>query len=465
MHMRTLAPLLAALAALAGLPAVLARPFDGTGTDFLLPRANPDFPNPNVDPFYQAPDSLAPAQNGQVLKRRPVPTTIQSIHLDSTYQLYYRTENTQGSPTGTVATIFVPKKPASPPKVLSVQWYEDAVSFDCSPSYALVQNSGSSSAVIAFLDIGIYTQWALSQGYYVVQADHEGPKASFIAGFNSGKAVLDGIKALINDQKLPQDTQVAMTGYSGGAHATVWAETLHEEYAPSIKLVGSVHGGTPVDPRGTLLLINKGPFAGFAFAGLIGLMSQHPDLDAYVRSILGDAGRKKLAEFTSNGYCLPSVVALSPFQDIFSYTNATDPINNPRVVKVLKEESLLSSYSSRSVPVPKHPRLIFHGVLDEIVPYKDNAQYVREQCAKGADIQFNSLVAEHITGELFGIVGVINFLKQSFAGEIPKVKCGSILPDYQIGLFDPRADDIMGKDIADEARSLKGKKSPFGGNF
>lgn len=48
---------------------------------------------------------------------------------------------------------------------------------------------------------------------------------------------------MINQEKLPADSQVGLLGYSGGASATVWAENLYAQgYAKELNVVGGAHG-------------------------------------------------------------------------------------------------------------------------------------------------------------------------------------------------------------------------------
>ncbi|PWN48207.1 lipase A [Violaceomyces palustris] len=425
-------------------------------------RGNPDFPNPTVDPFYANPSTISNYQNGQVIRERSVKTNIFNLNLGSSYQLFYKTQNTQLEADGTVATVWIPKKPSSPPKILSYQVYEDSVAVDCAPSWAYVSGSDSNNKVPVSLDTPIYINWALNQGYYVVSADHEGRKGAFIAGHQEGMAVLDGIKALRNHQKLPSNTPVVMFGYSGGAHATVWAETLAGQHAPDLNVVGTTHGGTPIDPQNLFNFLNKGPFAGFAGAGIFGLSNAYPELYQAFVGKLNSKGQASLKKYNTSGFCIADVVIQFPFTDFLKQVDLVDPFSIPAIQNVLRKETLLKRVSSQPIPVPKFPRYLYHAAPDEIVPYADEREYVQDQCSQGANILFNTMViAEHVSAEIFGIPGALLFIKQAFEGNTPKVVCGTSIPDIP-SLLSSRADEIMGKDLADQARALQGKKSIFG---
>jgi hypothetical protein len=189
------------LALLSALSSALASPL-------LLRSVATEFPDPNDDPFYKAPPKLSSYALGQVIRSRAVNTTI-TAGVKSSYQVLYRTSDTQKNAEATVATIWQPLEPKSPAQILSYHSYMDSDSFDCSPSWAFVQGSASQGKPVTSLDAPIFIEWALSQGIYVVDPDDEGPKAAFIAGYQQGYSALDGIRATKNFYKLPKKTEIA----------------------------------------------------------------------------------------------------------------------------------------------------------------------------------------------------------------------------------------------------------------
>jgi hypothetical protein len=105
---------------------------------------------------------------------------------------------------------------------------------------------------------------------------------------------------------------------------------------------------------------------------------------------------------------------------------------------------------------------MWHAALDEIVPFADDSNYVKEQCAKGADISYTVFpIAEHISAELLGLVPGLLFLSQAYEGRTPKVVCGTNFPD----LFSPHsseADQVMGQKLITQIHALNGKTDAFG---
>lgn len=115
--------------------------------------------------------------------------------------------------------------------------------------------------------------------------------------------------------------------------------------------------------------------------------------------------------------------------------------------------------------MPKFPRLLYHALADEIVPYNDSQQYVKDQCAGGANIQFVTLpLAEHVTGEVEGIVGAIQYLGQLYDGTTPKVACGTAP-----GLLDftnqAQTASVMGNDLATKFEKLQASPAQYQGAY
>lgn len=228
-------------------------------------------------------------------------------------------------------------------------------------------------------------------------------------------------------------TQVALYGYSGGAHASVWADSLAPSYASELKVVGSTYGGTPIDVENVFNYIDGGIFSGFAGAGLVGISTAYPALRKYIDAHINAAGKAKLEALVQPGVCLPEVVISETLTEYEAYINVSNPLKQPIPQKVLKQETLLTSKASWKVPTIKTPRLIFHALLDEIIPLSDAQAYVKQQCSAGANIQFMLIpLAEHATGEIEGVPSVTQFISQAFAGTTPKVSCGSTVNPISI---------------------------------
>ncbi|SNX85889.1 probable lipase precursor [Melanopsichium pennsylvanicum] len=423
------------------------------------------FPDPNDDSFYQNPANIATYANGQIIQSRNVVTDIGNNNKADSFQLSYRTTNTQKDAVANVATIFIPSKPASPPKIFSYQVYEDSTQLNCAPSYNYLTGFDEPNKVTTSLDTPIIISWALNQGYYVVSSDAEGQRSAFIAGYEEGMAILDAIRALKNYKSLPKDTETALYGYSGGAHATAWAVSLSASYAPDINIIGAAYGGTPTSAKDTFNYLNKGLFAGFAVSGVSGLALAHPDMESFIEPRLNAVGQQVFQKVRSRGYCIVQVSTNNNLRDVYTLVNDTNLLNEEPIKSILALETLVQAEASYTVPVPKFPRFMWHALPDEIVPFQPAADYVQEQCSKGANINWNVYpIAEHVTAEIFGIIPALDWLGKVYSGNAPKVACGGGVPGIA-GVTTPPANDVLGSALAQQLGNLSGKTSAFGKPF
>ena len=392
---------------------------------FLEERTAAGFPAPSVDPFYKAPSNLSSYGNGKVIRFRQVTTRIDANNTYATYQSFYRTNTATGSPDATVATVFLPKNPSTSTKIFAFSTWEDSTQVDCAPSWAFVKNSDSSNTGILQYDASSAIPWALSNGWYVVSSDYLGSQSAFIAGFQEGRALLDGIRATKNGLGLANNAAIVMAGYSGAGHATAWAAELAPSYAPDLNIAGAAIGGAVYDSRNVLKAISGGQYSTYitlSLVGLVGLGQAYSDFGSYIRGAATDLGRNFMQQAGS--------VCLYTLPSSWSYKNITQLLTNGEAAlytstanSTLTKESLLTS-SSRSVATL--PRLIYHGTADQIAVFADSQTYVNQQCAKGANIRYIKYAgADHFqtSDQASNMVG--QWITQALTTGAPQVQCGA----------------------------------------
>ncbi len=219
-----------------------------------------------------------------------------------------------------------------------------------------------------------------SNGHFVSYTDHEGPSSAFIGGHNAGQSVLDGIRALRADQKLPGDTKVLMAGYSGGAHATAWAVNVAGlGYAPDVNIVGAAYGGTPIDPRAMLEHLSGSFFAGFGVVGVSGLAIAYPPIDGYLQANLNQDGKAAIQKVRSPGFCATQAVLTFAGANIYSWFSHPNPLDDEPNKSILAKESLLQRISPDHISSPRFPRLLVHAKDDQIIPRWSVENYLNEQ--------------------------------------------------------------------------------------
>jgi hypothetical protein len=373
---------------------------------------------PSQDPFYAVPANVASYQPGQIIQSRQVTPKIVVVDLPAVqaWQVLYRTNDGVGAPTATVATVIVPDAPWTGPgtrPLVSYQSAEDSDGIDCAPSYAW--RDGIFAGLGASLSDPLAVAPALLAGWGIVVPDYEGPQGMFGVGRMAGHAVLDGIRAALHftPDGLAAHTQVATFGYSGGGLATGWAGELQGSYAPELNYVATVGGGTP----GKILdvaqwLTGHGNYAaGLAIGAIIGIIKQYPDL----MKLLNAKGQALYSQYQNS--CALQLVAGFPFANINDYTNSPNILADPEVVAD-------ATYQSMGSQAPKAPVANYHGQLDEVVPFAQDKETVKQWCAAGATVHAEwPFLAEHGLGGVPWYLDGITYLGSRFAGIPPINDC------------------------------------------
>jgi hypothetical protein len=221
-------------------------------TKHSLKKRRPLPPLPDNDPWYAAPDNLADAKPGDILKWRVSPRPISidnnaAVNLAGVYHIQYRTQNSVGEPLANVVTAIVPYN-ANLNVLFAYSYFSDTADPTCNPSIAMTLTTP---------DQNIWTKEqlgpmisALSEGWIVGVPDDGGPQASFPAGPNMAYTTLDSIRAMLQSEAitgLKSTASVTLNGYSGGGITAAWAGELHGLYAPEVRIDGIALGGLVPD--------------------------------------------------------------------------------------------------------------------------------------------------------------------------------------------------------------------------
>lgn len=368
---------------------------------------------PKQDPWYTAPDDFESGKPGQILRKRQAPGSIvQTVgNCSAAYNILYRTTDSLGKPAWAVTTLFVPRasspcvaKPKGAGSLLSYQIAYDSANLDQSPSYQL--NTAPPSDISD----------ALGKGWYVNVPDYEGPLASFTAGHMSGYATLDSVRAVrASSFGISKDARYAMWGYSGGALASEWAAELQPSYAPELSFSGAALGGLTPNISSVLLAVNGQAGAFLAAEGIIGLASQHPDVEKILLATLKESGPFNKTGFLATKNMTSQQAAMSYLGvDVSQYFNGGLAIlNNPTVAHAINTDGIMG-YND----VPKVPIYAYKAAGDEISPVADTDNLIDKYCSKGANIIYDrNTVGGHIAEATNGEPAAIAFLDSVLQGK------------------------------------------------
>lgn len=371
--------------------------------------------SPTLDPFYVAPEGWEHTEPGTILSTRKIQagfTTKQKINLDGAYQVMYRTTGvTKKDPSYTVTTVLVPKKPRKN-KLVMVMPYEDSNFVDCAPSYKIQLGAPSDVNPMQSLQELMWTS-ILNDGWILTIPDHEGPLSAFASGMLEGHASLDALRATLAYEPLGLDSKTAIVGmgYSGGAIAGGWAAAMHSSYASELNVKGWALGGTPSNLTATFYGLDSGLFAGFAAAGVAGIVDSYPHVNDYVGSVITHTGNTAL-QYTRE-HCMGDII---PGLQNVNILNESFVSNTDQFLHEDSIEELLKTLTMGNDPklTPKAPVYMYHSVNDEVISFPMANRTAELWCDHGADIHFQTFTGPemgHVTTEVLNYPFVLKFIR------------------------------------------------------
>ena len=335
---------------------------------------------PSQDPWYTTPLDFSDYSPGAVLRLRSAPGNLTNVvgNCSAAYNILYRTTDSRYNASWAVTTLFVPEAEAAATNnnsaLLSYQIAYDSADVNASPSYALYSSPSA--------DISI----ALGQGWYVNVPDYEGPLAAFTAGVQSGHATLDSVRAVLNTGfDLSPSVRYALWGYSGGALASEWAAELQVQYAPELTFSGAALGGLTPNVTSVMNSVTGTAFAGLIPASLLGILTQYPESQTTLQSLLKTSGPYNKTTFLS-AYNMTLDQSSETFagQTIADYFVDGEADLNTTMEQVVVNNDGLMGYHG----VPQMPLFVYKAIADEVSNITDTDALVAKYCEVGASILY-----------------------------------------------------------------------------
>ncbi|RDI66351.1 lipase family protein [Nocardia pseudobrasiliensis] len=385
------------------------------------------------DTFYTPPAGYEDTAPGTVLRSRPV--VVKALELfpvrAQSWQLLYRTTDSDGNPYASVTTVMVPQGPARPRPLLSYNMAYDSMQRACMPSYSLVNSNPldildtakESGFALPPMEFAL-TAAGLARGWAVSVPDASGVDNNFLTPRVMGYTVLDGIRAAENFTPLGLPgaaTRTAMWGYSGGGITTDWAAELQPEYAPELNLAGAVLGAPVNDFDGALRAVNGRLLGGLAPIGVAALAKDSPELAATIDHYLTPQGRAVVA--AAGRDCAPETVLKNLFRrsDQLMIAPMDQVLADPALRAALRERA-------RGFATPTTPLYVVNGLNDEVSPIAAVDDLVAGFCAGGASVSYTrdalpDLVSDHTIIALTSAGPAMAWLDRVLAGQTPPPGC------------------------------------------
>ncbi|MGK5631640.1 lipase family protein [Streptomyces sp. URMC 123] len=326
-----------------------------------------------------------------------VPTATRAWHVE------YRSTTATGRPNVVSGTVIVPVDGRTGPRPLVTYAVGTVGPGDhCAPSAGFPHGTTVEANLI---------NQVLGRGWAVAVTDYEGlgtpGEHTYTVGRAEGHAVLDAARAAL---RLPQaglaaDAPVGIMGYSQGGQASSWAAELRASYAPELNVKGTATGGVPADLLRTADFNNGNIGAGLVLMAAAGQNAAFPELrlDRY----LNDKGRFYLDFVTK--HCVAVDVVAGLFKRISDVT-VRNPLYEADWQRRLRESDL-------GTRAPDHPVYLYHGTLDELIPYDVGRKLRADWCGKGASVRWQTLPLGHVTGVIAGAFPAMDWLAERFTGQ------------------------------------------------
>ncbi|MDF9814915.1 lipase family protein [Streptomyces sp. SPB162] len=349
------------------------------------------------------PGDIVSAQPSRFMPNPLVPTDTRA------WKILYRSTTATGAPTTVSGTVLVPRDGRTGQRPL-VTYAVGTVGLadDCAPSGGFPTGTASEGSLI----------WqALLRGWAVAVTDYEGLGTpgthTYTVGRAEGQAMLDAARAA---ERLPgtglnAGTPVGIMGYSQGGQASAWAAEIHGSYAPDLNVRGTATGGVPADLLKVADYNNGGVGAGLILASAVGHDAAYPALD--LAQYLNDRGRALVNVVRTQCVAIDAIAGL--FQRIDQVTTS-NPLDRPDWQSALRADAL----GTRG---PDAPVYLYHGVVDELIPYAVGQRLRSDWCARGVDVQWQSMPLGHITGAIAGSPFAMEWLADRFAGHPTAGNC------------------------------------------
>jgi acetyl esterase/lipase len=320
--------------------------------------------------FYEEPDPIPAGAHGDLVRWQVIESSF-----THRYRIMYLSETVAGTQTVVTALVEAPEDiaPFGGWRVLLYGHGTTGLADVCSPSMSLDSDVADGDFAAEFESIGNAT----TDGWVVVATDYEGlggpGSHPMLVGVSEGRSMLDAGRAARQIPGVYAGPTTAITGFSQGGHAALWAAQLAAEWTPEQALVGTVVGSAASEVAALASWASSQPQLSALSVGIVaGLATAYPEAMANLGQVLTPEGIGLVGQWDS--HCFNEELGLAgPFV-------AADP------AEVEPFASLMAANTAGTVATAA-PLLIFHSDADERVPMAQSDALLARLCAAGQVVE------------------------------------------------------------------------------
>jgi pimeloyl-ACP methyl ester carboxylesterase len=325
-----------------------------------------------AEDFYVIPPDLAPGEPGDLIASESLPGAPIGAQA---WRIMYHSTDANGDDIPVTGIVVTPNGVAPSGGRTVIAWAHPTTGADpsCAPSLAhdpfeLLEGSHS----------------LLTKGFTIVATDYAGmgldTPSAYLVGATEAHNVLDSVRAAQQIPAAQAGSTVVLWGHSQGGQAALFAEQLHEEYAPELDVRG-VAVAAPAADLATLL---------------------DDDLDDISGVSIGSYAFTAYAEFYGEDIATILTPAAEKLVPQMVKICLTDPklheLGTPLIGDFVSSDPSTTApwddYLARNTPDPGGaglPLFIAQGLADELVDPSSTAQFVTAACATGRSVTSHTL--------------------------------------------------------------------------
>ncbi|MCC5948439.1 MAG: alpha/beta fold hydrolase [Nitriliruptoraceae bacterium] len=333
------------------------------------------------DGFYRSPASLDDAAAGTVLRVEPFTTGIPPDA--EAWRVLYASRDEFDRPIAVSGLIITPTTPADGPRpIITVGHGTTGVDVACAPSLS-VRPLSSLPGV----------EQALAAGWTVAATDYPGLGTRgphpYLIGETTAHAVLDAARAASSvTGEAPPD--VAVWGFSQGAHAALFAGALARDYAPELPVRGVVAFAPPTD-LAAIIEANQGTTLGTMLVVSTAVAWSEAREDLELTDVVNDDSIEAARSLAAQCLASPEL----PIAAIRSIQLRDEVATLGSDGTAAWSDILAANSPSERLQVPT---LILQGAADPIMDPQIVGRYAEARCEEGDPIELRLVpAAEHFT--------------------------------------------------------------------
>ena len=350
---------------------------------------------------------------GQLISATPVVGTPAGMQA---WRVAYWTANERGRAVQASGMVVAPREamPRQPRKVLAWTHGTWGVATRCAPSASA--NFWRATPALQ----------AVSRGYTVVAPDYPGLGSPgvhpFLVGVDTGRSVLDAVRAARGIAGAAAGTRFAVWGESQGGHAALWTGQLARSYAPDLRLVGVAAAAPPTDLIENLRQTPNQQLKAF-FTALIGY-SWTNHYSAPLATLGGPQTQRIMTRLAQNN-CIE--LAAKPKLGMIAGIVTLQQRLRDKDLGLIQPWARLARVNSPTTRPFAVPLLIAQNPRDDLVAPAVTRRHAQALCRAGASLRYVTVVGEgHATSAKDSAPATLAWIGDRFAGKAAPSDCGKI---------------------------------------